>query len=215
MSPLPILLGCVTLAAAGSLYVQKTLSRGFGGELGLYEARGRALLCALQCERAGVVCVGFRMEGGSCRLLSGLTAGQSGTFVRGCGGRPIAYRAIIPMTRPQAVAECAADGGRMAIPLSGDERSCVQQVVDVAGATPDFLPDTIAYNFMGWVGLLAHGPPDYNITDLEGNAVTVPEDALQPNQPDDSEYAYMAFAHGQMFDYRIGAIIMNICEFPL
>ncbi|KAF0306086.1 hypothetical protein FJT64_002470 [Amphibalanus amphitrite] len=150
------------------------------------EVAGSVVLCALHCERAGPACVGFRAEGAAgCVLLSGLTAGRGGTFVRGCGGLRLAYRAVPPMPRPAAEAECAADGGRMAVPLSSQQRGCVQRVVDAAGAVPGFLPADAEHTDVAYVGLLVHEPTEYRTTDLRGAPVTVPDDAWEPGQPND------------------------------
>ena len=212
MTLLPLLLlWCAASAAAGgSVYVRRTPNRGAGGDL------GGGALCALLCEHAGVACVGVRLEGGACRLLSGLTAGQSGTFVRGCGSHPVAYRAVPPMSRPDAVAECAADGGRMAVPLSAEQRGCVQRVVNVAGATPGFLPSNADHVDKAYVGLLVHGPTEYHTTDLLGVPVDVPPEAWEPGQPNDGRtLAYMAIAEALLLDYNTAAVMMNVCEWPL
>ena len=218
MSALAVTLLCwaaVPAAAAGSLYVRSTPSRGSGGELPSAPSAGSTIQCGLFCERAGLACVGFRLEGGTCRLLSGLTAGQSGTFVRGCGSHPVAYRAVPPMSRPDAEAECAADGGRMAVPLSAEQRGCVQRVVDAASATPGFLPAGVRAG-VAYLGLLVHGPAEYSTTDLLGAPVHVPPEAWAAGQPNDGKVlAYVVMDKTMLFDYYTTDSLTNVCEWPL
>ncbi|KAF0293231.1 hypothetical protein FJT64_008889 [Amphibalanus amphitrite] len=219
------LLWCAA-AVSGTLYLrQPPVGDTAGSELAQLTT-GNPLLCGMHCNIAGSGCVGFHHTGSTCRLFSALYAGLDGTFVRqlrpvpagysACGRT--AYRILPPMGRDLAKAACAQQpGGRMAIPITAEERNCVSQLGAEANAIPGFNPANLDYPHVLYIGVLVHGPaPAYTYTDLENNPLELPADVWEAGQPNDNrDLAYTTLVNGLYTDWHTWGILMNVCELGL
>ena len=220
------LLACVA-AAGGALYQRQTpdsAGSSAGSELAQLVANTNSQ-CGLHCQRAGSACVGFHRSGAACRLFSALYPGLGDTFVRqlrpppagysACGRT--AYRVWPPMSREMAKEVCAAAGGRMAIPVTAEERACVQTLATEANNVPGFNPPNLDYAHVVYLGILVHGPgPDYSFTDLENNPLELPADIWDEGQPNDNRVlAYVTLVHDRYTDWHSWGVLMNVCEVGL
>ena len=229
MPPLRLLrlLACVA-AAGGALFQRQTPDDPAGSSAGSELAQLVASTnsqCGIHCQRAGSACVGFHRSGAACRLFSALYPGLGDTFVRllrpppagysACGST--AYRVLPPMARDLAKEACAAAGGRMAIPITAEERTCVKAVVTEANNVPGFNPPNLEHPHAAYIGVLIHGPgPDYSFTDLENNPLELPADIWWENQPSsNTALAYVTLLESRYFVWNTWSLLMNVCEVDL
>ena len=218
MSPLVLLLLVVVcVAAAGGTLYRRELpgGAGSGSELAQLTASTNSQ-CGIHCQRAGTDCVGFHWSGAACRLFSTLQPGLEGTFVRQACIRN-SYRILPPMTRDAAKAACAAKGGRMAIPITAEDRTCVQALAKQASEVPGFNPPNLDYPHVVYLGVLVHGPgPAYTFTDLENNPLELPADVWDEGQPNDNrDLAYVTLVNDLYTDWHTWGVLMNVCEVGL
>ena len=226
MSPLvPLrLLWCVA-AVAGTLYLRRVPDGDTpGSELAQLSTDSR-IFCSLHCQLAGGGCVGFHHSGTACRLFSALYPGLDGTFVRQLRPAPegysacghTAYRIYPPMGRDLVKEICAASNGRMAIPITAEERNCVQTLGAQANAVPGFNPTNLDYAGVLYIGVLVHGPgPTYTYTDLENSPLELPADVWMEGQPNDNrDLAYVTLMNGLYTDWHTWGVLMNVCEVGL
>ncbi|KAF0303639.1 hypothetical protein FJT64_002869 [Amphibalanus amphitrite] len=229
MSPLWVayLLGCATLTTA-TVFRRQNISEPFeGSELSRLTAHSN-VHCGAACQRAGTSCQAFRYSNSSCTLLSEPSSGYEGTFERlpsppptgytACG--TTAYRILPPMLRVLAVAACAEDGGRMAVPLALQQRQCIQDLLLAASMEPGFDPATLTLTDTAYVGMTVTGSgADSEVTDLTGAPLEVPAGAWAPGEPDGAllSLPMSVVLSGTLFrDWAIDSdLLMNVCEVSL